>query len=229
VVVLRHLSKSGGTNAVYRGGGSIGIIGAARAGMLVAPDPEDENRRVLAMTKSNLAAMPAALAYRLVEDELRGVARVQWDGTTTYVAADLLGTSGPEERSALTGACEFLLDLLADGPVPQAQVRAAAERTEWSWATVRRAKDRLGIRSQKVGQPGTRGEWRWILPLEGAHEDAEDAEDAHDQGLSTFGNLEHLRPYEPPAIAERGAFESQGVAVAMLRAEVSKRRIAAKS
>lgn len=35
VVVLRHLSKSGGANPLYRGGGSIGIIGAARVGLLV--------------------------------------------------------------------------------------------------------------------------------------------------------------------------------------------------
>src|SRR5262249_61214174 len=65
VLVLRHLSKSGGTNALYRGGGSIGIIGAARVGLLAAIDPEDDGRRVLAVTKSNLAAIPSALAYRL--------------------------------------------------------------------------------------------------------------------------------------------------------------------
>jgi RecA-family ATPase len=36
VVVVRHLNKSGGTNAIQRGGGSIGIIVAARTGLLVA-------------------------------------------------------------------------------------------------------------------------------------------------------------------------------------------------
>ena len=41
VVVIRHLNKTGGANPLYRGGGSIGIIGAARAAMIVAPDPED--------------------------------------------------------------------------------------------------------------------------------------------------------------------------------------------
>ena len=42
VIVLRHLNKSGGSNAIYRGGGSIGIIGAARAGFMCGRDPDDE-------------------------------------------------------------------------------------------------------------------------------------------------------------------------------------------
>ena len=76
VIVLRHLNKAGGGNALYRGGGSIGIIGAARAGFMCGTDPDDETGqpRVLASVKSNLAAEPPALAYRLVPDMLRGCA-----------------------------------------------------------------------------------------------------------------------------------------------------------
>ena len=82
VVIVRHMNKGTGS-ALYRGSGSIGIVGAARAGLLVAPDPDDEGRRILAMSKSNLAKTPDALAYRIVEDELYGVARVVWDGCNT--------------------------------------------------------------------------------------------------------------------------------------------------
>src|SRR5262249_22936941 len=57
-LAVRHLNKGGasGGNPLYRGGGSIGIIGAARSGLLVARDPDDPERRVFAVTKSNLAA-----------------------------------------------------------------------------------------------------------------------------------------------------------------------------
>jgi putative DNA primase/helicase len=58
VQLVRHLSKGEGKNPVYRGGGSIGIIGAARIGSLVAKDPKDEERRVLAPVKNNLAVLP---------------------------------------------------------------------------------------------------------------------------------------------------------------------------
>ena len=48
VVAIRHLNKNVGGNALYRGGGSIGFIAAAGSGLLVAKDPEDDARRVLA-------------------------------------------------------------------------------------------------------------------------------------------------------------------------------------
>ena len=35
--------QRGGDKAIYRGGGSIGIVGAARTGLLVAADPDDPN------------------------------------------------------------------------------------------------------------------------------------------------------------------------------------------
>jgi hypothetical protein len=65
-MVIRHLNKGGATNALYRGGGSIGIIGAARMGLIVAPDPDDDQRRVLAVLKTNLAEFAPSLAYRVV-------------------------------------------------------------------------------------------------------------------------------------------------------------------
>jgi hypothetical protein len=82
VLLLRHLNKAKGGDPMYRGGGSIGIVGADRSGMLVAPDPDDLNRRVLTSVKSNLGPPPDSLMYRLVGVGDHGVARVQWEGTT---------------------------------------------------------------------------------------------------------------------------------------------------
>ncbi len=65
VVVIRHLNKSSMGSALYRGGGSIAFIGAARAGLLIARDPEDEQRRVLATTKMNLAREPPSLGFTI--------------------------------------------------------------------------------------------------------------------------------------------------------------------
>jgi RecA-family ATPase len=48
VLLLRHLNKTVGGSALYRGGGSIGISGAARGVLLAGRDPEDDKRRVLA-------------------------------------------------------------------------------------------------------------------------------------------------------------------------------------
>lgn len=65
IVVLRHLTKSPGGAAIYRGGGSIGIVGAARSALLAAVDPDDDTgtRRVLAAIKCNLGPLSAAMGY----------------------------------------------------------------------------------------------------------------------------------------------------------------------
>src|SRR5207244_2155617 len=77
VVLLRHLTKLSGGRALYRGAGSIGIIGAARTGLLVARDPDNDKHRVLACTKSNLTDIPAALRFSLEQAGQR-VCRVNW-------------------------------------------------------------------------------------------------------------------------------------------------------
>jgi hypothetical protein len=41
VLLVRHLSKATGRNAVYRGSGSVGILGAARTGLLLGRHPDD--------------------------------------------------------------------------------------------------------------------------------------------------------------------------------------------
>lgn len=100
VLLMRHLNKGTG-KVMYRGGGSIGIVGAVRLGMLVAPDPEFLSRQVLAVFKSNLAPIPDALCYRLLNDELRGVARVAWEGPSEHDASDLLDPRNKRDREGL--------------------------------------------------------------------------------------------------------------------------------
>jgi hypothetical protein len=101
VLLLRHLNKTGGRDPLYRGGGSIGIVGAARSGLLVAPDPDDPERRVLASVKSNLGPAPDSLAYRLVESGDYGVARVQWEGVTAHTARTLLDPPDRDDDNGL--------------------------------------------------------------------------------------------------------------------------------
>src|SRR5712692_3987133 len=82
VLVIRHLNKTLGDNPLYRGGGSIAFIGAARSGLLAAPDPDDESgsARILASTKCNLGPRPESLRYaiRPAGDSIR----LAWLGTS---------------------------------------------------------------------------------------------------------------------------------------------------
>ena len=92
VLLLRHLNKRKGNEPIYRGGGSIGIVGAARAGFVVTRDPDlPEEVRILASVKNNLASSPKSLAYRLVGVVNEGVeaVRVEWLGEDDRSAAEL--------------------------------------------------------------------------------------------------------------------------------------------
>jgi putative DNA primase/helicase len=93
ILLVRHLNK-GTSKALYRGGGSIGFIGAARAAFLVSRNPDDETQRVLAPLKTNLAATVPTLAYRLATDSTYEVPRVEWSGALTANAQELL--DGPD-------------------------------------------------------------------------------------------------------------------------------------
>lgn len=169
IIVLRHLNKSSGGPAVYRGGGSIGIVGAARSALVVGCDPSDEGRMVLAVTKANLAQLAPSLAYRIVDAS--GVGRIEWEGASSLSASQLLAMpTSAEERTAVDDAKAVLSDILAGGPVAAKDVQREARAAGVSDATLRRARDAAGVTARKVGRPGEAGQrWEWSLP-EGAHE-----------------------------------------------------------
>lgn len=164
IVAVRHLNKSAGANPLYRGGGSIGIIGAARCGLLLAADPDDPERRILAATKGNLGKPPPSLAFRLAPDAASGVARVVWEGETRWTASQLLRAADDEEReerSALGEARAWLRAELADGPRPAKEIEAAAAARGFSTVTIVRARKAEGVVSRKAR--GRNGGWMWSV------------------------------------------------------------------
>ena len=162
---IRHLTKgSGKGDPMYRGGGSIGIIGAARLGLAVAKDPDDDDRRVLAVVKSNLAKMAPSLAYRLEETPPLDVARVIWDGETEHTAADLLRSSSDDgERSPYSQV--WLAAFLQDGRRPSTEVKSAAGLEGIRERTLQDAAKRIGVVYTNAGFPRTT---YWELPSRAA-------------------------------------------------------------
>lgn len=163
VVIVRHLNKATGGSPIYRGGGSIGIIGAARSGLLVAKDPDVPERRILASTKCNLAQLPPSLAYDLSTAE-NGALRIGWMGPSPHTAESLLaGPKDDEEPGSLQDAQDVLRTILAQGAVTSRLVIAEARKAGVSERTLKRAKTVLGVKSQLLGF-GAQGQWQWRLP-----------------------------------------------------------------
>ncbi len=157
LIVIRHLNKTSTNNSLYRGGGSIGIIGAARSGLLVANDPDDESKRVLASTKCNLAKKPDSLSFHL--EDCNDVSKVVWNGSCSHTADTLLTSS--EEQGALQDAENVLKDILANGPVPANDAKKQAREAGIADRTRDRAKASLKIKSKKDSM---QGHWLWELP-----------------------------------------------------------------
>jgi hypothetical protein len=176
VLLLRHLNKAKGGDPLYRGGGSIGIVGAARAGMLVAADPDDDAARVLAATKSNLAPEPEALRYQLVDADAdaHGVARVQWLGVSTHDARALLAEHSEDSDDEPGGnpAAAFIVDYLmrddvggesAAGEVLRAGRAAGFTDNDLKHARSRARRPRIASRKAGMGAG-----WVWAIDTEGA-------------------------------------------------------------
>ena len=159
----------------------------------VIEDAEDKDLRLMLHAKNNLAAPPQGLAYRLkqtiVGEAGKGITAsyVDWEANPVSITANEalaaeVSNNGPKPCQE---AETFLRELLANGALPQKQVKADADESGLSWATVRRAKSRLNIKPYKSGMDGG---WMWMLPKV-LNED----EDAHVIKVSTFEGGEHLR------------------------------------
>jgi len=155
VLIVRHLSKGQGGRPLYRGLGSIDITGAARSELFVAGDPYDASRGIMAHAKSNLGKLGRSLSYTISEE-----GRLVWGGTSDLVAGDLLGECTPEQQSAVEEAAEFLEEVLSGGAQSSKDVKEQAGARGISFATLRRAQDRLGVIKRPSGFQRS-----WLLEL----------------------------------------------------------------
>jgi hypothetical protein len=163
VLLVRHRTKASTAKAISAGLGSIGVIATARVALIVAEDPNDGDRCVLAVSKSNVAVKPASLAYRVVEAP-SGASTILWEGYSGWTAEDLVRP--PQRPSKLVQATEMLNDLLADGPRPRTHIEAEAAQHGFSWRTVESAKSIMRVVAEQVPVAGRRGagpSW-WRLP-----------------------------------------------------------------
>jgi hypothetical protein len=164
VLAVMHLTKGGADRrAIHRALGSIGFLGAARLGLVVAKDPQDEGRLLVAGSKNNLGPQAPTLAFRINDTGLA------WDpDPVSGVNADelLAAGAGVEDRAEGSDADGFLVEVLAAGEVLSRELLRAARENGISERTLYRAKRRLGIIARHEGQPGKAGRWWWALPAD---------------------------------------------------------------
>ncbi len=148
IIIVRHQTKSASNNALYRGIGSIAIIALARSGLLVAPEPGNPERRVIAGIKNNLGPIAPTLSFGF--SQLATGQQVNWGGPCDLTADQILSASN-RDSPALLEACHVLYSILGDGPVWVNEATKLAKSAGISGRTLRRAKELLGVQSKRQG------------------------------------------------------------------------------
>ena len=167
IVLIRHLNKRVGDDAMYRGGGSIGFTGLARSVLAVGRDPDDRDRMILAPIKLNVARRPPSLAYRIVADGDYEPARIAWEGTSDRSAEDLIGRTRDEAggQSKTGELAEAIRELLEEsgGSMGAGEACRALKENGFNLGSrdnLKRARDQAGVDSIKDGFAGG---WVWGL------------------------------------------------------------------
>ena len=167
IVLIRHLNKRVGDDAIYRGGGSIGFTGLARSVLAVGRDPDDHDRMILAPIKLNVARRPPSLAYRIVADGDYEPARIAWDGESGHTAEDLIGrtrdeAAGHSKTAELASAMRELLGSHG-GSMAAAEAYRALEAQGFDTSSkdnLMRARAQAGVRTTKRTFDGP---WFWSI------------------------------------------------------------------
>ncbi len=196
VLGISHFSKgTAGRDPIDRVTGSLAFGALARVVMATAKMPDDAGGgRLLARAKSNIGPDTGGFQYDLEQCEVPGCpgvfnSRVLWGVAVEGSARDLLAQAETVDAGAQTERTEaedWLRELLAGGPLAAKEVQRYASLAGLAWRTVRRAKDKLGIKPAKTRFDGG---WEWALPSKMA----KTAEGVHTQSVDTFTESGHLR------------------------------------
>jgi hypothetical protein len=171
IILVRHLNKLDGAPALYRGGGSIGIVGAVRSALVCGYHPDNKMAYVLAANKCNLAAMPRSRLYQVVVSGKVG--RIAWGEETDLMANEILGHR--KAVSAVERCEEKIRELLPEGRhMTTREFEETLANAGFSERVINRARRALGVKSQRVGY-GQDGAWMVTRPAQ--QEDKEAADD----------------------------------------------------
>lgn len=169
VVVVLHLNKKEGLNAIQRVSGAGAFVGAARASWLFAVDPQNANLQHMLPLKNNHASKSVkGLQFEIqtkavtIDGTDEDVPHVVWLGQSERTADQMFEAQTQDSRVVRAEAEGFLRKFLADGSKPMKEVQEAAQAQCISERALRRAKKALDIESHKDGKSD--GPWIWELP-----------------------------------------------------------------
>lgn len=151
IILIGHMNKAGGSKAAYRGIGSIDFFAVARSVLLVARVAEQENIRIVAQIKNNLAEEGKPVAFERRKDEFRYI------GNYDITVDELLG--GYSKSNKLQQAKQLIKGLYGENvTLSSNEIEDRAGAMGISKRTMDMAKKELHIKSKRLGDS-----WYWDL------------------------------------------------------------------
>jgi hypothetical protein len=172
VLGITHFTKgTQGKNPIERITGSLAFAALARVawGASVGDDPGAP--RKLVRVKNNIEQNGGGFEFTLLQDRVRGheftAQRVAWGSAIEGSAQALLqGGEGSKEAQAIR-LLESLLQPAGTAGILRNDLKVHAEDAGLSWATMERAKGKIGVESFK-GLGSNQAPWYWrLLPSDG--------------------------------------------------------------
>ncbi len=185
LITVTHFNKSAGQEPIGRVIGSIGLVAAARAAYAIIKDEKDPAIRYFIPLKNNVGNDKDGFGYKIetvVLPEGIATSKICWQPNLVD-AQTILSAKPASKPTATTAAADFLLELLTNqSPMLYADILKEAEGAGYNKSSMQRAKNRLGVKSRKLGMHEP---WVWFLPLENMHpvpryEGVEDTEESKD-------------------------------------------------
>lgn len=159
---IMHLNKSQTLGAKYRMSGSVDFGAAARSILVVARDPSDPKRRVMAHLKASDSQVGVSQTF--IIDGADSAVEFAWMGACSLTAEEILAANVKRSEQTDTKtdqALEFLRGALREGPVAKKLLEDKAEAQGISLDALKRAAGRLRVRYVSGGFPRCT---KWTLP-----------------------------------------------------------------
>lgn len=173
VLIVHHLNKSASTTPLDRVSGSRSFGALPRSVWMVGREDAENraSRSIMLPLKLNLCPNPEAVGYLIQSSpQAPEIPVVKWSpDPVNQTATGMLG--GPPK--AVDEAAQFLRETLADGPKPTAELQQLAEEAGHSWPTVKKAKERAGVKSKSEHDSQTKQISGWIWQLKQGVQDQE--------------------------------------------------------
>lgn len=171
IIGVTHFSKATkDRQPLDRVTGSLGFGAVARAvlGTCRFKDGETYDRGLVRIKMSNGKdgdgyRYAVAVENVVVKNVALTSTKIIWGNAIEGTPEEIYSRAESAARgtSALDAATAFLREALSSGGVPFEELRSTATAAGQSVVTLRRAKERLGVKSKKVGMDGG---WVWELP-----------------------------------------------------------------